>query len=70
MGVFSFSDLLYTSDAPKLRFYYLLPLFHTLSIRSIRLAALLRTRSEPLISLCFVIKPAIRLSLCGNVSVH
>jgi hypothetical protein len=39
MGVFSFYDLLYTRDAPKLRFYYLLLLFHTLSIRSLRVAA-------------------------------
>jgi|GEM_PF-3355974 len=56
MGVFSFSNLLYTSDAPKLRFYYLLRLFHTLPIRSLRLAAPLRPRSEPLISQCFIRK--------------
>lgn len=42
MGVFSFSDLLYTSDAPKLRLYYLILLFDTLSIRSLRFAAPLR----------------------------
>jgi hypothetical protein len=53
MGVFSFSDLLYTSDALELRFYYLILLFHTLSLR---LAAPLRPRSEPLISQCFIMK--------------